>query len=149
MIRTRISALLLSLAFFATVVAALGATAKAEEIRVVNTTPIGAWITLYADVGAFGWAQHKLSRPGMVEMGRPWVYSRNGKDDNGPWKIRLEVTSKGTRYDQFTTVWFDGSQRRNNVAGDPNTYLFVCEDAKGYFWSFKSNCSTHENTAGI
>jgi hypothetical protein len=147
MIRTRISALFFALAFFGTLTAAA---AGAEQLRVIDATGSQAWITLYADVGAFGWTKSRFADPGYASDLRPWVYERGAKDQNGPWKVRMEVTSpNGKIYDVFTTMWYDGSQRRFNAAGDPNSYLFVCEKAGEFYWSFQRNCSGNENSAGI
>ena len=145
--RTRIVALFFAMAFFATLTVT---SARAEDIYVINKTATPVWVTLYADVGAFGWAQHKLSRAGLAWYRHPWVYNRNGKDPNGPWKVRFEVTSpSGKRYDLFTTTWFDGNQRRFNATGDPNTYLYVCEENGVFHWSHNPNCSGQDNTGGI
>jgi len=148
MIRTRISALFFAIAFLGTLSAA-GA-AGPEQLKVINMTQDRAWITLYADVGAFGWAQHHFATPAYSTYGNPWIYTRGSKDPNGPWKVRMEVTAAdGKKSDLFTTMWYDGSQHRYNAPGDPSTYLFVCKKGGDFYWSFQSNCSDRENTAGI
>jgi hypothetical protein len=148
MIRTRIAALLFALAFLGTI--ATASAAGPEQLKVNNMTQTKAWITLYADVGAFGWAQHHFATPAYTTYGSPWVYTRGSKDPNGPWKVRAEVTnSAGKKYDIFTTMWYDGSQHRFNAPGDPSTYLFVCEKNNEFYWSFQSNCAGNENTKGI
>ena len=144
----RLPALLASLALFGTLCMA-SANAATENVKVINMTQTPAWITLYADVGAFGWAQHHFAKPEYSRYGAPWVYARGSKDPNGPWKVRFELTKNGRKYDLFTTFWYDGAQHRDNVSGDPNSYLYVCEDGGGFYWSHLKNCNDHANTPGI
>jgi hypothetical protein len=145
MIRTRIAALLFALAFFGTLT--VGA-AKAEDIRVINTTATPVWVTLYADVGALGWTKSRFAKPGDSIKGSPWVYTRGSKESNGPWKLRFEVNSpNGKHYDLFTTMWYDGAQHR--FTSGPDSNLFVCEKDGVYHWSLRSNCSGQDNSPGI
>jgi hypothetical protein len=146
--RTRFVALFAAIAFMTTPV--VTSAKVVEQLQVINTTQTRAWVTLYADFGPLGWTKLQSAGPGYSSHGQPWVYPRGWHDGNGPWKVRMEVTSpNGRRYDLFTTMWYDGSQHRFNNPGDPSTYLFVCEKASEFYWSFQSNCAGNANTAGI
>ncbi len=141
--RLRAAALTLSLAILAGVAFAVPARAADEHTFVTNQTGTPVWVTQYADVGAFGWADNHFCRPGMVHPGSRWTCLRGSKDKNGPWRLRMEVDKNGRHYDLITNYWYDGHQHNFNVAGDPNSRFYICEDAKGFFWSYSHNCATH------
>jgi hypothetical protein len=105
-----------------------------------NMTPDKVWVTLYADVGAFGWAIESGCRPGFAAS--EWRCTTH--TDNGPWRLRAEVDAGGKRYDFITNYWYDGAQRRYTSGADSSFY--ICKDAGGFYWSYTANCSLHNNS---
>ncbi len=138
MIRSRFTALVTALALIAALGASLVAPAHAEDIKVYNRTQTPVWITLYADVNAFGWAIVEACRPHMVYFGGSFTCHRQTIYKNGPWKLRYEVTANGRMNDESTPFWFDGRQRQ--FSNDGNDNFYVCSDSRGYFWTYKSDC---------
>lgn len=139
MIRTRITALVVALALFGALAFSIAAPAQAEDTVVTNKTATPVWITLYADVNAFGWAITLNCRPNMAGAnGGQWKCHRETINKDGPWKLRFEVDANGRRYDESTAFWFDGRQKQ--FTHDGNSNFFVCSDAKGYYWTYAQDC---------
>ena len=108
--------------------------------RVENKTTAKVWITLYADVGAFGWAIEQGCRPAFAQPG--WTCTTHTKD--GPWRLRAEVEENGKRHDFITNYWYGGAQHKYTPG--PDSWFFICKDTGGYYWSYAANCSTHNNS---
>ncbi|HVS45470.1 MAG TPA: hypothetical protein VMS32_02275 [Verrucomicrobiae bacterium] len=143
MIRKRIAALVLSLAFLGTL-AATSAASNDEYFKVINRTNTPVWVTFYVDVGAFGW---RSTEARMVGGGSYYERKRNSIEKDGPYRFKLEVTSPNGRfYNKETVFWYGGAQHNYNAPGDRNSYFYICANPAGdFFWSIAPNCSRNDN----
>jgi hypothetical protein len=105
-----------------------------------NMTPDKVWVTLYADVGAFGWAIESGCKPWFA--GPEWRCTTHTK--NGPWRLRAEVDAGGKHYDFITNYWYDGAQRQYTPGAD--SYFYICKDSGGFYWSYTAGCRLHNNS---
>lgn len=134
-----LTAALLLGATFALTVGPARANVHATTV-VENQTGVKVWVTLYADVGVFGWAIEQHCRPGYAAS--RWSCTTGTKD--GPWRLRAEVDENGKRHDFITNYWYSGAQRKYTPGLD--SVFYVCKDPRGFYWSYTANCTLHNNS---